>query len=1118
MADTGNLPATTREVRQHILDRLRRELTGPSLRDEVLNEPPGQHYFTGILLPSDVAAFEESEELLDDEELVAAAVEPEAVSEAESDNDVEDEELHEEEIVKLNPIRVRKSSSIGLTFKALKSDEVSFTVEYGTYRQQKGDYWQREQHTKTIKADHTPKSQHPLPGGATLEVICRPDGDSVTFTVFLINRNKPSEGYNDEKTIFQPVIEVSSVAGFLDRSDMVSVHYAVHDPDLRSNELLYRNALNYATGHGCAVSWDVNAAGCFNLVSEIIPSYELPATEVLSASSATLEMRQLANATTAEKVREMLDPLLEEYATWIEHEAGRIPTLPVSLQKVARDHLDNCRQILTRMRLGLDFVADQEQARAAFRFMNRVMSKQRISALVARQYRRTGQRSRPGEQPAWRPFQIAFILQCIPGIFDPTFRVDNSSVTEREKVDLLWFPTGGGKTEAYLGLTAFTLALRRLRRDETSNYSGDGGVTVLMRYTLRLLTIQQFQRASTLLCACELERRRAPKLWGYEPFSVGLWVGGDTTPNTMLGQEGSAEWSLAQLTAGQRVQKANPMQLQSCPWCGEKLSASDHLIDRQRKRLLIHCPNRTCQFYDPSRKVATSLPVMTVDDEIYARLPSLLIATVDKLARLPWKKEAAALFGLVRRHCPQCGYVLPSDSAPHHHRNVNGAEHVPRFLPPELIIQDEMHLISGPLGSIVGAYESAIDYLATRETAGAAVGPKYVAATATVRRAADQAGNLFVRSLVQFPPPGLDATDSFFSRVIAPPARDGRLYVGINAQGRSLKSLLVRVYSLMLQSVHELAQLGVRRELLDPYWTLVGYFNSIRELGGAQRLVESDIPGRIDVIADKELQKRDLSNNQQLNSRMDATEVPEIFDALERPMESSGPIDTLLASSMIQVGLDVDRLGAMAVLGQPKSTAEYIQATSRVGRSHPGLVVTLYNWSRPRDQSHYERFIPYHSTLYRFVEATSVTPFSPRARDKVLHAVMIAMLRLSHGFLLDNDAARAFGRNTQIVDSVREALLRRARNIPLYQKTIDEVMRDVDGILDWWDQMKANHVKGLTYSLNPYSPAEDWESKPHLMTPAERTVRGMGRPTLGSMREVETGCDLFYYKPTGSRP
>jgi hypothetical protein len=568
-------------------------------------------------------------------------------------------------------------------------------------------------------------------------------------------------------------------------------------------------------------------------------------------------------------------------------------------------------------------------------------------------------------------------------------------------------------------LIAFTLALRRLRGKKDGK-EGDGGVTVIMRYTLRLLTTQQFQRAATLICACEYNRRRDTNRWGQRPFQIGLWVGAGATPNDLE----KAEEVLELLRRKEEVKEGNPQQLTSCPWCGEALTPDDYLIYRrpgatERVRLLLVCPRNGCHFHVPDKEkklregklqeLERSLPVVLVDEDIYHQCPSLLIATVDKFASLPWQPKTMALFGIVNRFCPDHGYLAHTENHSVVHRGkspVNIRPCLP-FLPPDLIIQDELHLISGPLGTLVGLYEAAIDRLCIHMPRGnKAIRPKVVASTATIRRAEDQVNGLFARQVRLFPPSGLNVSDSFFAVTQPLSQRAGRLYVGVCAPGRSVKTALVRVYALLLQVAGEqLAQYG--SSAADAYTTLLGYFNSLRELGGALRLVEDDIVQRMKYLAERRKQtEREIKN-------------------------------------------------------------ENRELTSRIGRQAdaPGLVLTVFNWSRPRDVSHYERFRPYHEAIYRHVEATSVIPFAPRARDRALHAVLVALARLLREQWTANDAASRFEASHPLVDSITGEILDRVRFVD--SASVAEVEAQLVSLKDWWSGMANRYNTALHYRQNP---------------------------------------------------
>jgi hypothetical protein len=742
------------------------------------------------------------------------------------------------------------------------------------------------------------------------------------------------------------------------------------------------------------------------------------------------------------------------------------------------------------------------------------------------------------ENRSWYPFQLAFVLLNLPGItgFDHPERSESPSAV----ADLLWFPTGGGKTEAYLGLTAYTLGLRRLQ-GTVEGRSGENGITVLMRYTLRLLTLQQFQRAAALICACEDIRRTAlsnsDTRWGKTPFRIGLWVGGSTTPNWTS----DADEAVKSAHGGKpKSGAASPHQLTNCPWCGTKIDPGKHIkVEKYSEgacRTLIYCGAKfgQCKF---SMKEAPGegLPVMVVDEEIYRRLPSLLITTVDKFAQMPWNGSVQMLFGQVDGYCERHGFRSPGLAEASEELEVGGVHRakgqIPQarvvsqnpLRPPDLIIQDELHLISGPLGTLVGLYETAIDRLCTWEVNGTKVRPKVVASTATIRRASDQVYGLFLRNLNIFPPSGLEIGDNFFSLQRQPSEKTpGRKYIGVCAPGRRLKAALIRVYVAFLSAGQVLFdKYGLDA---DPWMTLVGYFNSLRELGGMKRLVDDDVRTRLGKMQDRGLAKRRLHTPdtvRELTSRLGSTAIPETLDLLESRFDPAildeikgrkrgdefihRPIDVLLATNMISVGVDVPRLGLMVVGGQPKTTAEYIQASSRVGRKFPGLVCTVFNWARPRDLSHYETFEHYHSTFYKHVEALSVTPFSSGATARGLAALLVSLVRQAGFEFNSNDKAMlmASQRGHQYVTDAIEAITRRAELIA-GPEAAEEVRQQLKRKMDLWQKRAQRMAQGnqLGYETKKDGVTVGLLRKPTIEAWDEFTC-------LNSLRDVEPTANLI---------
>ena len=983
------------------------------------------------------------------------------------------------------------------------------------------------------------------------------------ISLFLINGQPDTPG--PKNWIFQAELAVHGAEGeapFKPRRSQVSGGGDPADQgEQRALAMAYRFHPEFAVGHGTgvhAVPSQHDPLRAVAIQSVAAPAYEVPFTDVPSFShpadadlpelaGLVLDMKELAELDPGQ-LRSALMPLVDGYRAWIERAEARITEPGQRLESFTADAHENLRRAsraADRIEDGINLLKTGP-ALEAFRFANRTMRDQRVHSIAAASRRRDENLDLDSavatadisKNRSWRPFQLAFMLLNLPALADPG-HPERAEDASSAIADLLWFPTGGGKTEAYLGLTAFTLAIRRLIPG-LGGLDASNGVAVLMRYTLRLLTIQQFQRAAALICACEVLRRQDPAVWGEQPFRLGLWVGSGVTPNRT---DQADEW-LASLRRSQgRPARAqgSPQQLTSCPWCGSQIQPGrDITVDMVARRTVITCPELFgCPFgaMSDSTSEDTGLPVVVVDEEIYRLLPSLIIATVDKFAQLPWKGETQALFGQVRQRCSRHGYVTTDlastdwEKPSHDPKGVHQAASITpatRVRPPDLIIQDELHLISGPLGSLVGLYESAVDKLSTWEIMpGKSVRPKVIASTATVRRADRQIHSLFNRRTQVFPPPGLEASDNFFARQRATQDQEatettpeitgmpGRRYVGICAQGVRTKSTLIRIYVAVLGAAQLIHEKYGQNEITDPYMTLVGYFNSLRDLGGMRRLVEDDVTTRLGRADQRGLAKRFDPLLRELTSRMSSDDIPGVLEQLDltfRPRTerkaggatSRRPIDVLLATNMIAVGVDVSRLGVMVVTNQPKSTAEYIQATSRVGRASPGLVFTVLNWVRPRDLSHYETFESFHATIYRHVEALSVTPFADRAVDRGLSGVLVALVRNLEQQYNGNTGAQHFDTRGKLSDHVSGYLSRRARDVAAARPVGDEVRRQLDSRLDHWDRMRKQPATVLGYR-KPYRIQDDMIGLLH--EPDGGPWRAMSCPT--SLREVEPGIRLI---------
>ena len=824
----------------------------------------------------------------------------------------------------------------------------------------------------------------------SVELFARPQSsgsDEFLITVCLINR-QTSAGRLDSQCLFQSRIDIQVEYGNSFGSILPYPTAPPLDDEERTQELLYREKLTFAVGHGCAADWKLgnSSTRAKSVSAECLPVFEAqnitPNIFNNDRKPLVASMRSLAGLDLNCDGIGDIEKIVCEYESWIVEQEARIERLSEHLKNTARTHLIQCKVSAGRMRDGLLLLATDLQIRRAFTLANLAILIQQVrsrreariasfdqpsaTCMYEEPYKDLDLNSKEAKACTWRAFQIAFILASLRSTADP----DDG---DRDLVELIWFPTGGGKTEAYLGLAAFSIFLRRLRNP------ADTGVQALMRYTLRLLTAQQFQRASRLVCAMEYVRRHHSTVLGEGTITIGIWLGGSTTPNTRV----DALAVFRSLTRGDG-NKENHFVLDRCPWCGAQMgpvslggrghnrrSIPKVIGYEQRGNTIVYvCPDHRCEFHE-------SLPLYVIDEDIYEIRPALLIGTVDKFAMLAWRPQARSLFGIA-------------------------SDGTRAYSPPSLIIQDELHLISGPLGSMVGLYEPIIEELCTDRRQSPAARPKIISSTATIRSYTEQVRGLYARDRVcLFPPPGLDADDSFFARVAltsdGSPER-GRIYVGVHAPGLgSLQTAQVRTFAALLQAPQPLP-LAER----DPWWTLLLFFNSLRELGTTLTLFQSDIPDLLKGSLKQRLgltyqDVRSIRKILELTGRLPGDEVPKAITALEVPTVSQQghAVDICLASNIIEVGVDIDRLSLMAVVGQPKTTSQYIQVTGRVGRKsdRPGLVVTIYSASKPRDRSHFEKFRSYHERLYAQVEPTSVTPFSRPALDRAVHAVLASYTR-----------------------------------------------------------------------------------------------------------------------------
>ena len=1112
------------EARETLLSALSVEVLGPSAPDEEISQiPPHRRYVIGQLTPapslksSDVGEIEQQAWVVDDREEAPEGedvdVDPVGARDGLDSNagGQPDATLHNRTSV----------SSIGISFVVTPGTELSVSASWGEYTKIGERRWKRTPRSQTISLPRLLGSVNAdidITERATLSFVSRPQGGFLVASVFLTNRTKNAKAGADPR-FYQAELRLEGAnknnRPFLNR-ELLERELRTLDEDTQENFLLYQYSKEYGVGRHTAVeALDVDSlsgvAGALRTVA--IPTFELPVLRARESDSKVFDMKYLADQKDPHHTARALRDEFEDYGRWINQQRAAALNLRQDLRSIAERRLDACSERLNRILAGISTLESDPDTFAAFVLACEAMARVRFRDRLLRPNgdRSDGNFDDRGREGAWRPFQLAFFLSIIPDLTE----AGGDAHKLRDIVDVLFFPTGGGKTEAYLAAIAYSAALRRRR--------GHGaGVSAILRYTLRLLSSQQLARAATLMCALEIIRREASAptssfswLRDCAPFSIGLWVGGKATPNTSEAAKKSInhlrnthrECSKEQCdlvdannaitpqepprkrghTSQFSVEYVSPLTLSTCPWCSAPLCISDVSFESRSERTLVVCPESRC-FFSGNEVVNVEtpffdligLPIVTVDDEVFRTCPTVVVGTVDKFATLWSKPSARALFGHVSRLCSLHGYLTDVDGSHNHKEGSCDVLKAP-LDPLDLFVQDELHLISEALGSAYGFVETAIEWLATSGKHK----PKYIAATATIRRASNQVRQLFARATSIFPLSPIRAGDAYFSSYASPTPDDpGRTYVGLYAPSQS------RLYQLVVYISTLLGSAALARQSFagaaDPYLTLVLYFNTLRDLGQVQGLLVDDVPKQLAVLAARNNWPKRLLRDvkRELTSKATAAELPKTMAKIcatfeEEEAKGRPGCDAVSATNMLSVGVDIPRLGLMLVDGQPKTTSEYIQATSRVGRQYPGIVLVAYNAGRPRDLSHYEHFYAYHDALYRFVESVSVTPFSSGTVDKYLPNALISAFRLGSGFSA-SDSPKDFGSRIEARDRALRIFKDRASMIARAseQRYLDEALAETAQI---WDQ-------GTSAPKLIYGPAPD-HSRDNRKSPADYVAR-----------------------------
>ncbi len=1196
------------KIRKALVDEIEADLIGPrkgntreEREKEKINNRPDQAYLAGVFFPGNWEV-EEEEELRGD------------------GGDTDDEDNSDSNVAN---DKLFKPSSFGFTCRLdPETKKIKATITYGQYYSTKNKeeingkvpnfrIYHRESFIENFEIDVKEGTDtHSFKNKKEFEIryTIIKKGNQLTLDFYVVNNVKDRESARLPDIMFQPKVTLESINDeYCFVEDTLDTTLINDPPEDEHLGILFNKEISFGKGHLCALTWDeknIKDRKTNKIYTTFIPKQKIKyigPTDIPENSNlkSSIDMIKLGSCKDKDELRNMLEPLVSGYETWISNTKNKVTDdkkLTDDERKIVLHKSEETKTALDRMKSGIDVLTSNDKAFDAFKFANMAIAWQQTMAKWAKENIEKGEvvgldPLEPGDSrwksPEWRIFQIAFILMNLESIVNPESKY-------HETVDLLWFPTGGGKTEAYLGLVAFVIAYRRLRGELGEESLG---TAVIMRYTLRLLTVQQFQRAATLMCACEKirisDKQKCPtchgskisdrndrcetcdgagvvRKWGDAPFQVGLWVGTNVTPNTRKAAvdkfwevEKSKKKDLAE------IKSQNPYILINCPWCGKKLKPTNGKVAGKPKQWRLFCGRsgaNGCMFSEHlDADDDMSLPVVLVDEDVYSRCPSLIIATVDKFAQISWNPKVKGIFGKYDRYCDYCGFFDQTlRDSEHTHPSIK--DKPPDYLsevvlsPPEMIIQDELHLISGPLGTMAGLYETAVDYLCTSNNG---VKPKIIASTATTRAAGDQIKKLFDRDDTKvFPPQVAEFGETFFSEIKR--ELSGKTYLGVLATGKSGLTVLARVSAVILRRIREFEESGkYKQEDLDPYFTLVNYFNSQRELGGASMNFKDSVPRFISIIQNsknssispeakgtkEEILLKDLETNDvdsdfekekeleneaiqdkvlrphqfkylytdELTSRKNSGEIPEVLRRLGEGMkDSEHPLDLLLATNMIQVGVDIPRLGVMIVNGQPKNHSEYIQATGRIGRQNPGLIISLYAYTKPRDLSHYENFKIYHSTYYKNVETVSLTPFTLRARQLALFGVLVGMIRMKEARLSQDKDACQFDpkeRDQQnLINEIKKIFEERVDSIDPDESS--NTMKDFTHLINKWSNYVRRYNDLLKYA-EPYYYKTSKAKKERFYYLLKKDAESKSQliPTPNSLRNAEAEQRLFYLPP-----
>jgi len=972
--------------------------------------------------------------------------------------------------------------------------------------------WKRKQHIYKIKVPIkdtlqpvelklSGKYHNELKIGYYVKIFSFKNSTYVKIQLVNLSQKHPANRFSNkseklnQKCLFQSSIRVLSDSILPYKTYEESFPF---DKEAEHLNFIYRNVKSYGVGHNCSVTWNKSHKEVkttfvpYHDIKDIKNEFDNETSD--SNLAEALDIKNLSNfGLPKDKIIENLQYFIDFYGSWIENQKEENEKSSDKEREIGTKIISRQEYNLKRLKSNVELLQLNENVFKAFQVANTAMFIQLIISndkdfgkyekelteindnipyddLSFFEEYPFGQKDRLKKRPQYRPFQLAFFLLSIDGIISP------ESKSRKDIVDLIWFPTGGGKTEAYLAVAAFTIVWRRL-----NNEIGYQGTSVIMRYTLRLLTAQQFERASKLITSLEFLRRQNEfqKILKLEQISIGLWVGMGATPNKLDEAYQKLNEIDRECEKGDRgnPEDKNIFQISACSWCGTKVISKnennkwDYSFETGRKSFKISCLNNKCPFNK-------ELPVQVIDEMLYKKPPTLLFATVDKFAMLAWRSEANVFFN-----------SLDDEK-----------------LPPDLIIQDELHLLSGPLGSITGIFESVVELLCTKN----GIGPKIIASTATTRNTEHQVESLYGNRTVNiFPPSGLNYNDSFFARESKEESK--RRYLGFMPTGKTLIDTQLQLLAHLLVARLEVYADVEIKELTNDYWTIVSYYNSLKDVGKIFNKVGDEVKNFTSTLQHRLSQYFQPPNNykfnfygipgrtQELTSRVESSKIKTVLKEIEKEFNIgkiekgkrgltflSDVVDLVMATNMISVGIDVGRLNIMLLNGMPKNVAEYIQASSRIGRKSKGLAIALLGPNRAREKSYFEHFKPFHQAFYKSVEPLSITPFTENTIKKMLSSILVTFVRQKVPGMAGNNQAQYFTKDKiePLKTFIKERFFSRQKELNLFEREIDRIA------YDWVERIEK-------YELKKYDEL--------LKKPAEKKEKeDEGWVLMQSMREIDT--------------